>query len=310
MKYSNKINTNTPLIKIDDSVLSDTGLILYIKREDLNHPQLSGNKLYKLKYNLEEAKNKNFDALLTFGGAFSNHIYAVAAAGKIFDFKTIGIIRGEEHQPLNSTLLFAKESGMEINYLERKSYRNKRSGEVINSLRQRFGRFYLIPEGGTNELAVKGCSEIPFKINIEYDYLCCACGTGGTLAGLIAGANRGKKILGFSVLKGGGFLKDDIHSLLEKYTNNTYNNWDINLDYHFGGYAKINKELVQFIDEFKKTQNIPLEPIYTGKMLYGIFDLAKKGFFKRGTIIIAIHTGGLQGLSGLSERIKKLQQID
>jgi 1-aminocyclopropane-1-carboxylate deaminase len=263
---------------------------------------MSGNKWHKLKYNLQEAKEQGKDTLLTFGGAYSNHIYAVAAAGKIFNFNTIGIIRGEEHNPLNPTLSFAKENGMRIYYLERGSYRNKNSPEILDDLIKKFGDFYLLPEGGTNEFAVKGCSEIIGKIVKDFDYVCCPCGTGGTLAGLISGLNGSKFALGFAVLKGASFLKEDVNSLLKSVSDPPTENWDIILDYHFGGYAKFNKKLFEFIERFISLTKIPIEPIYTGKMLYGIYDLISNGFFKQETRIVAIHTGGLQGLSGLRHK--------
>jgi 1-aminocyclopropane-1-carboxylate deaminase len=260
---------------------------------------MSGNKWFKLKYNLQEARRQRKKTLLTFGGAYSNHIYAVAAAGKIFNFNTVGIIRGEEHLPLNPTLSFANENGMELFYLDRTSYRKKSSPEIINKLQEKFGDFYLLPEGGTNELAVKGCSEIINKINIDFDYVCCPCGTGGTLAGLISGLNGNNFALGFAVLKGASFLKDNVQSLLQNSDGNSFKNWDINLDYHLGGYARVKLELMDFVNRFTSLTNIPIEPIYTGKMLFGIYDQVSKGYFKDGSCIIAIHTGGLQGLRGL-----------
>jgi 1-aminocyclopropane-1-carboxylate deaminase/D-cysteine desulfhydrase-like pyridoxal-dependent ACC family enzyme len=263
---------------------------------------MSGNKWHKLKYNIQEARNQGRDTLLTFGGAYSNHIYATASAGQIFNFKTIGIIRGEEHLPLNPTLAFAKDKGMKIYYLDRTSYRKKNSFEIINQLQAKLGDFYLIPEGGTNEFAVKGCSEIMNKINIDFDYICCPCGTGGTLAGLISGLSGNRFGLGFAVLKGASFLKENVQLLLQNSNSNFSQNWDINLDYHFGGYARIDSVLLEFVNRFTLFTKIPIEPIYTGKMLFGIYDLAAKGLFKEGSQIVAIHTGGLQGLKGLSDR--------
>ncbi|MBK9097259.1 MAG: 1-aminocyclopropane-1-carboxylate deaminase/D-cysteine desulfhydrase [bacterium] len=304
------INENTPIEEINDPFLKERKISLYLKREDLNHPALSGNKWHKLKYNIQEAKKLKKNTLLTFGGAFSNHIYATAAAGKIFNFKTIGVIRGEEHLPLNPTLSFAKENGMELHYLDRTSYRRKDSVEIIESLKSRFGDFYLIPEGGTNELAVIGCSEIINKISVDFDYVCCACGTGGTLAGLIKGLGGNNNALGFAVLKGASFLRKNVECLLKNSDTAIYNNWEINLDYHFGGYAKFDSTLINFINNFYTITKIPIEPIYTGKMLYGIYDLISNGFFKRGTRIIAIHTGGLQGLKGLHTKTRATYKFE
>ena len=301
LKY---INENTPLEKVNDPLLSERKISLFIKREDLNHPHMSGNKWHKLKYNLQNAINEGKGTLLTFGGAYSNHIYAVAAAGKIFNFRTIGIIRGEEHMPLNPTLSFAVENEMKIYYIDRKSYRKKESSEIINQLQEKFGDFYLLPEGGTNELAVKGCSEIISKIDIDFDYICCPCGTGGTLAGLISGLNGNKFALGFAVLKGASFLKDNVNSLLKNFNESSFPNWDVSLDYHFGRYARTNSILLNFVNRFTSITKILVEPIYTGKMLFGIYDLAEKGFFEEGSQIIAVHTGGLQGLNGLTTRTR------
>jgi len=293
---------NTPIEEVNDPFLKERNISLFIKREDLNHPHISGNKWHKLKYNLLEAREQDKNVLLTFGGAYSNHIYSVAAAGKIFGFKTIGIIRGEEHLPLNPTLSFAKENGMQLYYLDRPLYREKNSSEILKHFQNTFGDFYLLPEGGTNELAVKGCGEIIDSINVEFDYLCCPCGTGGTLTGLISGLRGKNFVLGFAVLKGASSLKNNVSNLLQAVEANNYKNWDINLDYHFGGYAKVNKQLFTFVDEFFKLTKIPIEPIYTGKMLFGIYDLISNGYFKKGSQIIALHTGGLQGLKWLREK--------
>jgi 1-aminocyclopropane-1-carboxylate deaminase len=295
-------NPTTPLIEIFDSILTDKQIKLFIKREDLTDKFISGNKWYKLKYNLIEAEKLGYKTLLTFGGAFSNHIHATAAAGKKYGFKTIGVIRGEEHLPLNPTLSSVQENGMLIEYLDRKSYRNKYNDDLINRLKNKYGDFYLIPEGGSNYLAIKGCAEIIPTIDINFDFVCSACGTGGTLAGLILGLNSKAFALGFSVLKGGEFLNQNIRNLLSDYQKEEINNWQINLDYHFGGYAKINSELVKFCNDFEKRHNIPIEPIYTGKMFYGIFDLIKQDFFSKNVTIVAIHSGGLQGLDGLKFR--------
>ena len=294
------VNENTPLQIISDPLLNEYEIKLFIKREDLNHPNLSGNKWHKLKYNLVEALDKNYDTILTFGGAYSNHIYAVAAAGKVLNLKTIGIIRGEEHLPLNPTLKFANECGMELQYIDRATYRNKTSKEFIQHLKNQFGRFYFIPEGGTNLLAFKGCSEIVKTVSVDYDYLCCACGTGGTFAGLVTGIDGRKKALAFSVLKGADFLAEDISSYLKKFSGKKYSNWTLILVYHFGGYAKYNYELLTFMKNLSRVNNIPVEPIYTGKLLFGILDMIRKKKVKRGDTIVAIHTGGLQGLNGFT----------
>ena len=295
---------DTPIQRIEDPLILDCGVKLFVKREDLNHPQMSGNKWHKLKYNLLAAKKEGYKTLLTFGGAFSNHIYATAAAGKQFGFNTIGIIRGEEHLPLNPTLSFAKQMGMEIHYIDRSTYRTKNDPNFIKFLYEKFGNFYLVPEGGTNPLAIKGVSEMITNIKIDFNYICCACGTGGTLAGLITGLKGKANALGFSILKGADFLIQNVKELIDS---DKLKNWDINLDYHFGGYAKINHQLLKFIERFERINNIVIEPIYTGKMLFGIYDLVQKGFFNKEETIIALHTGGLQGLAGMEKKIKKLR---
>ena len=291
-----------PIQEAQTSILQERKVQLFIKREDLIHSEISGNKWRKLRYNLLAAAEQKVDALLTFGGAYSNHVLAVAAAGKEFGFKTIGVIRGEEHLPLNPTLRRAKETlGMHIIYMDRIAYRLKNTPEVKEKLRGAFGKFYLIPEGGTNNLAIKGCAEILEGVEIPYDYVCSSCGTGGTLAGLICSLKGEKQVLGFSALKG-DFLINEVESLVANYSKNSFKNWKINTDYHFGGYAKFKPELIDFINQFKENHNIQLNPIYTGKMMFGLFDLIEKNYFKPGTTILAIHTGGLQGIQGFNDR--------
>lgn len=286
--------TPTPVQELHDPLLQEAGVRLLIKREDLNHPFVSGNKWWKLKYNLEEAQNQNKKTLLTFGGAYSNHIYATAAAAHEFGFESIGIIRGEETLPLNHTLSFAKSKGLKLYYISRDQYRNKNQAEFIKQLRQQFGDFYLIPEGGTNNLAVAGCKEFAQTLPENVDYVCCSVGTGGTLAGLLEGLPLDKIVIGFSSLKGGDFLTDDV---TQRLTRKDIPEWRIITDYHFGGYGKTSPELKKFSESFAKTFNVVLDPVYTSKMMFGVFDLIQKGFFKQGSTILVIHTGGLQGNS-------------
>ncbi|MBT8261015.1 MAG: pyridoxal-phosphate dependent enzyme [Bacteroidia bacterium] len=280
--------------------LENSTIELWIKREDLNHPFISGNKYRKVKYNIEEAKEQGLETLLTFGGAYSNHIAAVAYAGKEYGFKTIGVIRGDELQnkvQTNPTLDFAESCGMQFKFVTREHYRQKTSESFIENLKTEFGSFYLLPEGGTNKYAIKGCEEILTKEDSQFDYICSAVGTGGTISGLINSTANHQTVIGFPALKG-DFLKHEI----KKWTNNT--NWELNTNYHFGGYAKINSELVEFINMFKSDFGIPLDPVYTGKMLFGIFDMIKKEKFKKGSKILAIHTGGLQGIVGMNQMLK------
>lgn len=289
---------NVPIQEV--FVKNDNDIRLFIKREDLIHPFISGNKYRKLKYNLKEAKRIESKTLLTFGGAFSNHIAAVAFAGKQNGFKTIGIIRGEELAEkalLNPTLQFAKDNGMLFYFIPRELYRNKTSIDFKDDLKNKFGDFYLIPEGGTNKLAVQGCEEILTEEDYQYNYICCCVGTGGTISGLINSSQSHQKILGFPALKG-DFLSREILKFAKT------NNWELISDYHFGGYAKINESLIAFINRFQSDHNILLDPIYTGKMLYGIVDKIQKNQFEKGSKILAIHSGGLQGIVGINEKLK------
>ncbi len=288
---------------IDQQVLlpNESGIDLFMKREDRIHPVISGNKYRKLKYNILEAKKYGFKKLLSFGGAFSNHIAAVASVGNEFDFDTIGIIRGEELQlkiSENPTLKYAQSCGMRFKFVDRASYREKNSLEFIDNLKKDFGSFYLLPEGGTNELAIKGCEEILTKDNDEFDFICCSVGTGGTISGLINSSKPHQQIFGFPALKG-DFLIKEIAKFADK------SNWKLITDYHFGGYAKVNRQLIDFVNDFKMDTKIPLDPVYTGKMMFGIMDLIDQGFFPRGSKILAIHTGGLQGIQGMNKLLKK-----
>ena len=286
--------------------LEEKKVELFIKREDKIHPFVSGNKFRKLKYNVLEAKKQQQDTLLTFGGAFSNHILATSVAGKLAGLKTIGVIRGEElandlQKTLdsNSTLKQAHENGMEFHFVSRADYREKTTTIFIDSLKEKFGEFYVIPEGGTNDLAIKGCEEILTEDDAEFDAICVAVGTGGTISGLINAAKDHQKVIGFPALKG-NFLQQEIESLTTK-----RENWSLLNDYHFGGYAKYNETLISFINQFYKATNIPLDPIYTGKMLFGIADVIKKDYFSENSKILIIHTGGLQGIEGVNQKLAK-----
>ena len=284
--------TKTQIIELKSQLFEQNEVRVIVKREDLNHPFVSGNKWWKLKYNLAEAKKVSAKRILTFGGAYSNHLFATAAAAYELDLECIGIVRGEETQPLNSTLAFAREKGMQLHYVSRDWYRKKNESEFIKELRTQFGDFYLIPEGGTNDLAVKGCAEFAtiLEKEIDFNYLCLPVGTGGTMAGIINGSNTEKQIIGFSSLKSGDFLIDEVKA----FVNLSKTNWIINTDYHFGGYAKSTEELKIFMQEMKINFQLPLDQVYTAKMVWGVFDLIQKNYFKRGSVILLLHTGGLQ----------------
>ncbi len=293
--------TNSPLQPLHSCFLEQAGIHLYVKRDDLLHPEFGGNKWRKLKHNLLLARQDHYPALLTFGGAWSNHIYATAAAGKTFGFNTIGIIRGESHFPLNPTLQFAEQCGMQLHYITRVEYRQKQQADYLEKLQQQFGPVYILPEGGSNTLAVKGCAGITNEINSSLktvDVICCACGTGATLAGIISELKPEQTAIGFPALKGGSFLNAEVAHFLP--AQQKIKNWQIEDRYHFGGYAKINDELIQFIKDFHRQYGIMLDAVYTGKMFYGLFQLIKQGCFKRGTTIVAVHSGGLQGNKGFA----------
>lgn len=281
-------------------LLQNTSVKLFIRREDLIHPFVSGNKFRKLKYNLLEAKNQKKTTLLTFGGAFSNHIAATAFAGKQNGFNTIGIIRGDELAAKineNPTLKFAQENGMVFEFVSRETYRLKESDDFVDNLKNKYGDFYVIPEGGTNDLAVKGCEEILKEEDSFFNYICSSIGTGGTISGIINSALPHQKVLGFPSLKG-DFLQKDIRKFAHK------ENWTLISDYHFGGYGKVSTELIEFINSFYQKNELPLDPIYTGKMVFGVIDLIHQGYFPENSKILMIHTGGLQGIAGMNLKVK------
>lgn len=248
-----------------------------------------------------EAKNQKITTLLTFGGAFSNHIAATAFAGKQNGFNTIGIIRGDELASKineNPTLKFAQENGMVFEFVSREAYRLKESNDFIEDLKNNYGDFYVIPEGGTNDLAVKGCEEILEEDDSFFDYICSSIGTGGTISGIINSALPHQKVLGFPSLKG-DFLQKDIRKFANK------ENWTLISDYHFGGYGKVSRELIEFINSFYQENDIPLDPIYTGKMVFGVIDLIEKNYFPENSKILLLHTGGIQGIKGMNMKLKK-----
>lgn len=277
---------------------------LSIKREDLLHPEISGNKYRKLKYNLEKARQENQHTLLTYGGAYSNHLLATAAAGKEYGFRTIGLVRGDELAPTtpNPTLKKAQEYGMQLHFIDRSSYRYKNHPDFIQSLVQTWGNFYLLPEGGTNELAVKGCEEILTPEDTIFDYICVSVGTGATLAGIANRTSKHQKVIGFSALKG-DFLKSEI----TRWTHSSH--WQLTDAYAMGGYAKTTDKLIAFMNRFKKITDIPLDPIYTGKMMYGLVDQIQQGKFPKNSRILAVHTGGLQGIAGMNLKLAQKKRL-
>ena len=289
--------TGSPLNPRTDRItlrsLCDHNIILDLRREDLLFPGLSGNKYRKLKYNLQRAREQGARQLLTFGGAFSNHVHATAAAGKAFDFETIGFIRGEElaTRPLNPTLAEAREMGMQLVFVSRKDYGKRKDTEFLTALAAAYPQAYILPEGGTNALAVKGCSEILQPEDADYDMVCCAVGTGGTMLGLQQSGLV--PVWGYAALKG---LSDP--GLLRSGAT-------LRTRYHFGGYGTITGELIQFIQEFYEQTGVVLDGVYTGKMLFGIAQDIRSGTIPDGSRILAIHTGGIQGNRGLNTSLQK-----
>ncbi|MEP2058894.1 MAG: pyridoxal-phosphate dependent enzyme [Maribacter litoralis] len=282
-------------------LFAEKNITVVIKREDLLHPFISGNKFRKLKYNILAAQAQGKSTILTFGGAYSNHIAATAYAAKENGLKAIGVIRGEELQnswQKNTTLQKAHEDGMQFKFISREAYRQKEEENFIERLKNEFGEFYLVPEGGTNSLAIKGCEEIITQNDEQFNIICCSVGTGGTVSGVINASVLQQRIIGFSALKG-DFLKAEIQKMVKK------ENWEVNNDFHFGRYAKVTEELVRFINDFKQKTQIPLDPIYTGKMMFGLCQMIKLDTFAPGTKILAIHTGGLQGITGMNSILKK-----
>lgn len=266
-----------------------------VKRIDLVHPTISGNKWFKLKYNLIEAKRLGCTQLLSFGGAYSNHIDALAHAAAEYGFDSIGIIRGSElaDKPLNPTLTRAKALGMELEFITREAYRHKHSAEYLAELKSRYPQAYIIPEGGTNTLAVKGCEEILTDADrCDFDVIVCALGTGGTFSGLVNASSDAQFLLGFSALKG-----DFLTAQVQQWTANGKDNWMIYDDSLFGGYGRFDQKLIDFIKSIKRQYQLPLEPIYTGKAFYRLLRMLQQGHLSSSSRILFIHTGGLQAFS-------------
>jgi 1-aminocyclopropane-1-carboxylate deaminase len=278
----------SPLQQLHDDRLA--GVRLLLKRDDLIHPEITGNKWRKLKYLLADARAARASTLLTFGGAYSNHLRAVAAAGRICDFTTIGVVRGEE-EPYNAMLDAAVADGMRLHYMDRATYRHKAEPEVIGALRRRFGDFYLVPEGGSTPFAIPGCRELVDEIEQPFDVIMCPVGTGGTLAGISAGVASGQRALGVSVLKGASSLDDEVRSLQLTATGRVAQNWTIEHRFHCGGFARRSAELDDFLRDFDRRHGLRLDHVYVGKLMLGVFTLVAEGAFPVGTTVVAVVTG-------------------
>jgi 1-aminocyclopropane-1-carboxylate deaminase/D-cysteine desulfhydrase-like pyridoxal-dependent ACC family enzyme len=301
MVQRSQIWENTPVQEINHPKINGLGIRLLIKRDDLVHPDISGNKWRKLKYNIQKAQELGCNRIITFGGAFSNHIAATAVAAAHFGLESLGIIRGEDSSKENTTLSFARQHSMQLEFVSREIYRQKDDPDFLSQLQEKWPNGYIIPEGGANELGIIGCTEILSSLEELPDYVVVAIGTGTTYRGLLrVNANKKARIIGIPVLKGFETFEQE----LQKESEN--GNGHLIHDYHFGGYAKYKPKLVEFINEFKAETSIALDPVYTGKMMFGIFDLASKGYFAKGSSVMAIHTGGLQGIAGFNGRYGRL----
>jgi len=298
-------NLPSPLQKLEHPIAIKFGIDLYVKRDDLIHNEISGNKWRKLKFNIEKYKHNKYNSILTFGGAYSNHIAATASSGKLLNIPTIGIIRGEElNINSNQTLKNAHKNGMELIFVSRSKYNERYDRIYHEELRSQFGNTLIINEGGANYHGVIGCGEILSEMNFTPDYVYTASGTGTTAAGLLL-SSVSTKIISVPVFKKGGFIQNEIKDLLiqfqlgEDELNEKMSLLNLNLTNHFGGYGKHTAELINFINEFYSFTNLKLDQIYTGKMMFALINDIKMGKFKAGDKIIALHTGGLQGLSSI-----------
>ncbi len=297
----------TPLQQVKWAPLDASGINFFIKREDLVSTTSSGNKFYKLFLNIEEAKKQGHTKLFSYGGAYSNHLYALAHVGKKLGYQTVGVIRGERPAKFGATLSDLESLGMELVFVSRKQYRDKSSAVFEQALFKEYGDGYLIPEGGANELGAAGCQVISQSIdrqfksmgqtNSEYE-ICLASGTGSTTAGVLAGAAAGLRVNAFSVLKGAESMSDEVKQVARKVNPLTQGTLVWHTDFHLGGYAKVTPELLDMMRDFEAATGILLDPVYTAKALWGICKLLSAGTWKSGTNLILIHTGGLQGRRG------------
>lgn len=302
---------SSPIEELRDSALSQYNVRILVKRDDLIHPVISGNKWRKLKYNLMVARRQRCDTILTFGGPFSNHLHAVAAAGRVCGFNTIGVVRGAAMVEDSPTLTDARRYGMRLYFVDRATYRKKDTEPLLAQLRQRFGRFFLLPEGGSNTLALAGCGELAQEIVDQVGEppaaVLTACGSGATLAGLAANLPAQTQAIGVSVLKGERFMAEAVERLLREAAVPAASPWRVLTEYHHGGYAKVSPELAEFVSRFGNETGIPIEPVYTGKMFYALYDLVRRGHFPSGSTVVAVHTGGLQGLRGMTQKLASFE---
>lgn len=276
--------------KIDELFGTEKIKSFSILRLDLPDPLSGGNKKFKLKYNLEEMEGSGFKTMLTFGGAFSNHIAAVATAGKKNNFRTIGIIRGDELTEMsNPVLQYASDCGMQLIFISRDDYRKRNDLSFCEFLLAKYGPAYLLPEGGSNALAVQGCAEILSDKTGSYDVIICPVGTGATLAGIISSAQPNQEIIGVAVLEGRNYLENEVEKFLDKRT--LLSEWKIEHDFTLGAYGKSSVELKKFVAEAKNKFGLPLDEVYSGKALFAVSELIKRNDFSEKKVLF-IHTGG------------------
>lgn len=296
--YSEKLVLPSPLQKWENKLFRQKGVNVFIKRDDLIHPILSGNKYRKLKFNLLNAEKLGFRKILSFGGAYSNHLYAMAGVAKFTSFEVEMIVRGEELNEFSSpTLKFAADCGVQLTFVNRTAYRNK---EKLSF--ERGQGSFVIPEGGSNKYCLTGIHEMISEVEKELKptHICAAMGSGGTVAGICsAPIALNYQVIGVPVLKNSGFLLEDISKLLTK--KDSRRDLELLVDYHFGGYAKYTPNLLQFIESFEEETQIPLEHVYTGKLFYAIKNEIETDYFPSGSSILIYHSGGIQG------KIKKAQ---
>ena len=294
------LNLNIPSIisKINSSFLEEKEIELFVKRDDLIHNIISGNKWRKLKYNFQEASDRGFSTILSFGGAYSNHLHALSYAAKIMGFSSIGVVRGNESRTLNSTLSYCRKNNMKLFFLDRLNYqKNKYNNQLLMDIQKTYGDFYVIPEGGNNDFGVMGCQEIVKEISFDFDFFCCAVGTGCTSSGIIRSLNNKSHFLGFAPFPK---VIEQKKSILKYCPSVLYNNWSVLPDKNFGGYGKINNNLIKFIRQFNLENHIKLDVIYMGKLFYNLYELIQNNFFDKKTRIIVLHSGGLQGVNGFN----------
>ena len=278
----------SPVTEVYDDRLAAGGVRLLLKRDDLIHPEVPGNKWRKLRYNLDEAARRGHATVLTYGGAYSHHLRATAIACRHLGFASVGVVRGEPHPPLNPVLADAVANGMTLTYLDRAAYRAKTDPVAVAALRRRFGDAYVIAEGGGNALGVRGCAELPAELPRGVDVVCCASGTGTTLAGIAAGLAPGRqRAIGFAVLRGGEFLTGEVTRLQRAYGRQT-SNWSVETEFHFGGYARRTPALDDFVTDFRHRHDVTLDRVYEAKALYGLIALVDRGRFPPGTTVAAV----------------------